>query len=151
MYIYNYELFKEARFSDVYKNIDSEISYNNSSDYSDEFIKYKTISARINNKKIRISILWNDSLLHDLKGRIEKRTNLKSIKELNKLIGDGIEELYTTHLIGAMMNGKYSLWFSEYNFSVVVIKNDNTIKIITILPGINTNNVIKTIELKSTI
>lgn len=150
-YIYNYVLFNEARFSDIYKTICSGFTYNNSSDYSDNFIKFKTIQKRTTKNKIRLNIFWNDTITHDLKNRIEKRTNLKNIKELNYLLSSGLEEIYSMNYGDFSINGKYSFWFSEYNFSIIVTKKDNDIRINTILPGMNSNNVLNVIELKITI
>ena len=149
--ILNYELFLEVRLSDISTIIgDKDLFNNNISD--DYFLKFKTISNRINNKKIRLSIKWNHTLKHDLIKRIYERTSLKSIKELNFLLNNGLDELYKNN-VTYISNNRFSLWFSEYDISIIVdIEYDrNNINIITILHGKATQNVKNIIELKSTL
>jgi len=134
-------LFVEVRLSDVAsiigdKNLfDTDIS-------DDDFLKFKTISKRINNEKIRF----------DLIKRINERTSLKSVSELNILLSNGLDELYINYLSYIDTTNRYSLWFSEYNISIIVdIEYDKYRNIITILHGKSTQNVKNIIELKSTI
>ena len=150
-YLLKYNLFNEARLSDVYTKIGTGLTYNVVQDYSDELKKFKTISKRINGVKLRINIFWHDTLKHDIRERIKTRTTIKTIEEFNKLVDNGLEELYIKNTQYFYKNGKYSLWFSEYDFSFIVVKENNNLTFITIIPGMNTNNVINTIELKSTI
>lgn len=148
----DYNLFVEVRLSDVAtiigdKNLfDTDIS-------DDDFLKFKTISKRINKEKIRLTLNWNHTLQHDLIKRIHERTSLKSISELNSLLSNGLDELYINYLNYIDSNNRYSLWFSEYDISIIVdIEYDkNNINIITILHGESTQNVKNIIELKSTI
>lgn len=138
----DYKLFVEVRLSDVAsiigdKNLfDTDIS-------DDDFLKFKTISKRINNEKIRLTLTWNHTLQHDLIKRIYERTNLKSVSELNTLLSNGLDELYINHLSYIDTANRYSLWFSEYDISIIVdIEYDkNNINIITILHGKSTQNV----------
>ena len=72
--------------------------------------------------------------------------------ELNTLISKGLDELFINNYDYIKNNGKYSLWFSEYNFTIIVdISNNLNINIITILPGQKTINVKNIIELKTKI
>lgn len=152
-HIHNYELFVEARLSDIVNIIGTGITFDNSKSFNDNFLRYKTISKRINNKKIRLNIMWNHTLKHDLIKRIEERTNLHNIDELNSLLDNGLDELYLYNLNYIKDKNRYSLWFSEYNFSIIVDirANEFLINVITIVPGMITHNVKNIIELKSTI
>lgn len=147
-----YKLFVEVRLSDVTTIIgDKNLFDINISD--DDFLKFKTISKRINNKKIRLTINWNHTLQHDMIKRIHERTSLKSVSELNSLISNGLDELYINYLNHINSNNRYSLWFSEYNISIIVDieYNKNNINVISILHGKSIQNVKYIIELKSLI
>lgn len=151
-HIKSYLLFNEARLSDVVKIIGNNGLFNVNTDINDDdFLKYKTISKRdFNNKKIRLNINWNDTERHDLKKRILERTTIKHISEINKLISDGLDELYGEYYEYIKEDGEYSLWYSEYNFSIIIkiIYNVNII-IKTILAGQRTENVKNIIEIKT--
>jgi len=152
MKLLNYNLFVEVRLSDIATIIGTGITFDTNVP-DDTFLKFKTISKRINNKKIRLSLNWNHTLQHDLIKRIKERTNLKSTNELNTLLSNGLDELYTNYMEYVDSSNRYSLWFSEYDISIIVDieLNKNNINIITILHGKSTQNVKNIIELKSTI
>ena len=158
MRIHKYNKFVEARLGDIatiYSN-DPHIFNNEIIDDKDNFIKYKTLSNRINNKKVRLEIEWNHTLKHDLIRRIKERTNLKSIDELNILVDNGLDELFSENYPYISFSGRYSLWFSEYNFSIIVSINHinqttKKINIITLVPAKASGSVINIIELKSSI
>lgn len=148
----NYKLFLEARLSDVTTIIgDKNLFDTNISD--DDFLKFKTISKRIENKKIRLNLYWNHTLTHDLMKRINERTSLKSISELNSLLSNGLDELYINYLEYINSDNRYALWFSEYDISIItdIEYSKNNINIITIIHGNNAQTVKNIIELKSTI
>lgn len=150
--ILDYKLFVEVRLSDVVTIIGNNVTFDvNIPD--DTFLKFKTISKRINREKIRLFLTWNHTLQHDLLKRINERTSLKFTTELNSLLSNGLDELYVNYVNYIKSNNRYSLWFSEYNISIIVDieYNKNKINIVTILYGKSTQNVKNTIELKSTI
>ena len=153
MRILNFKLFNEARLSDISIIKGTGVTFSDQEIINtDNFIKNKTISKRIDNKKIRLDINWNHTIKHDLIKRFKERTSLKNITELNTLISKGLDELFINNYDYIKNNGKYSLWFSEYNFTIIVdISNNLNINIITILPGQKTINVKNIIELKTKI
>ena len=129
--IVEFKLF-EARFQDIYIG-DMRFFRDLPFDDASEFIKNITIKSR-GHKKI-FSILYNHNLKHDLKKKIKERTSLKSINEFNYLLRKTLIELFQS---GYDINvSSYSLYFTEYNFSIIVnIKyNESQIKIGTILIG----------------
>ena len=148
--ITKFNIFEEVRLSDVANIIGGHIEFDDDDD--NKFLKFKTISKRINNKKIRLSINWNHSLKHDLLKKLKERTSFKNISELNDLIEKGLDELFIKN-INYIDNNTYSLWFSEYNFSVITNINlkNSEINIITILQGQVAYNVKNVIEIKSTL
>ncbi len=150
-YLYNYNIFIEARLSDVASIYGTGLTFDSNDDIDNKFLKFKTISNRIDNKKIRLTIDWNHNLKHDLVKRIKERTNFKNISELNNLVSNGLDELYIYNYNYIKTNGKYSLWFSEYDISIIIDINNIIINIITIIKGKITINVKNIIELKSTI
>jgi dynactin complex subunit len=149
----SYELFLEARLSDITTIIGNSNIINNVDHNDVDFIKFKTINKRINNKKIRLSIKWNHTLKHNLIDRLYNRTNIKSISELNEIISKGLDELFLYNSEYITESNRYSLWFSEYNISIIIdLDNEmDNINIITILNGNCTQNVKNIIELKSTL
>lgn len=124
-------------------------TFNNKELRDENFLKFKTISKRINGEKLRLKISWNDTIKHDLVKRLDDRTNLKSISELNDLLENGLDELYIKNYSYIIHNDRYSLWFSEYDFSVIVDIYNDQINIVTIIPKMTTYNVRNVIELKS--
>ena len=146
-----YILFNEARLGDISKIIGNNELFNEEQNNDSEFIKYKTISKRIDNKKLRLNIIWNDRIDHNIEQKIINRTPLKNKNELNILLDKGLDELYINFYDFIKDNGTYSLWFSEYNFCLITNIEKNNITIVTILSGQIDNNVKNIIELKSTI
>ena len=113
-----------------------------------KYLKFKTVSKRIDGIKLRIKIEWNDSLKHELVERI-KKCGLKSISELNTLVSKGIDELYIDNHRELKGDGEYSLWYSEYKFSLIITIIKDVIKIVTLKPSMVTHNVKNVIEIKS--
>lgn len=124
----------EVRFQDIYlcNNLSLNCYKNTSFDSkNEEFIK--SVSIKSVNKKF--SILYNHSTIHDLKNRIKERTSLKTISEFNYLLRKALIELFLYDYEKDITS--YSLYFKEYDFSIIVnIKfNDNEIKMGTLLKG----------------
>jgi len=124
----------EVRFQDIYlcNNLTLNCYKNAPFDTKNEdFIK----SILIKSVNKRFSILYNHSTIHDLKNRIKERTNLKTINEFNYLLRKALIELFLYEYEKDITS--YSLYFKEYNFSIIVnIKyNDNEIKMGTLLKG----------------
>lgn len=148
-FLFNYSSFmEEVRLSDIVNIKGTGLTYSNVTDTC-KFLKFKTISNRINNNRIRLNISWYDNNHHNLTRRLKERTNLKSIGELNSLLSKGLDEIYKDD---DFCDGLYSLWFSEYNFSIIINKDNKDIFVKTILQGRRkTDKLGKTIELKSTL
>jgi len=145
-FLYNYDIFLEVRLFDVASIIGTGITFDD--DINDKFIKYKTLSQRINKNKIRIEINWFHTAEHDIIKRLKERTSLNSITELNALLDSGLDDLYLNkNFINKF--GIYSIWFSEYDFSIIVNFKINNINIITIKHGKISYNVKDVIELKT--
>ena len=122
----------EARFQDIY--IGGMDTYRNVEfNAVGEFLKNLTIKSRGTKKTFTIS--YNHSLGHDLKMKIKERTSLKSIIEFNYLLRKTLIELFQNSYDRTITS--YSLYFIEYNFSIIInIKYDESqIKIGTILIG----------------
>lgn len=160
--IKNFKSFLEARLSsilnlkgkselyDELKNIkDAEF------DSSKKLVKLITLSKRVNNKKIQFLINWNDTATHDLIKRIKDRTSFSSIEEFNNYFKDELNKVLPD-MIGKEIHttGRYNLYSSEYNFSIIIsfnienyIKNIFSINVITILPGKKNNNILNIIDI----
>lgn len=153
MNVLDFKLFVETRLSDVVTIIGDKTLFEKQPVKDDDFLKFKTISKRVNNNKIRLSLTWNHSLKHDLIKRFHERTNLQTIHELNSLLSKGLDELFTEHFYEIRFDGRYALWFSEYNISIIIDteKEKDHFNILTIVHGIPRMNEHCTIELKSKI
>ena len=145
-FLYDYKLFLEVRLSDVASIIGTGITFDE--DINDKFLKYKTISKRIDKNKIRIEIHWFHTIEHDIIKKLKDRTSLNSISELNFLLDKALDELYLNY---DFLNkiGTYSIWFSEYDFSIIIDFKKQNINIITIKHGLVSYNVRDVIELKT--
>lgn len=162
MIIKKYKLFVEARLADLL-NIkgDSDLAKELTKikdaefDISKKLVRFITLKKRVNNKKIQFEIEWNDSATHNLIKRIKERTSFNSVEdfnqyfktEFNKIFPDMVgKEIYVT--------GKYSLYSTEYNFTIILdfsideyIDGIYEVKIITILPGKKGNDVVRFIDI----
>ena len=148
-----YQAFIEARLSDVLK-----LDIKRPSEFSDrlqkekdrifqierDLVKFITLDRRINNKRMRFRISYNDNAQHSLMKRIENRTQFKSVQEFNDILTKGIKEIFPESINTLItQTGKYGIRFNEYNFSVVFffdmrnyLKTINEIKIVTVLPSL---------------
>lgn len=157
-----YKLFVEARLSDVL-NIkgDSDLANELNKikdaefDISKKLVRFITLKKRVNNKKIQFELFWNDTAKHNLIKRIKERTSFNSVEdfnqyfkgEFNKIFPDMVgKELYST--------GKYSLYSTEYNFTIIIDFSIDEyadgiyeVKIITILPGKKGDNIVRFINI----
>jgi len=129
-----------------------------------EFQDDVKLTKNINKTKddnILINIKYNDSDKHPIKQRIKNRTQLRSISDFNKILGEGLLDFFKTTdetMIANTVNaGKYAIRFNEYRFSVIFsIRGINSkeyqgnyatfynIYIYSILGDVTDKNVIKT-------
>jgi hypothetical protein len=157
-----YKLFIEARLSDVLnikgdgdlmkqmtKIKDAEFDVNK------KLVRFITLKKRVNNKKIRFEIEWNDSATHNLVKRIQERTSFNSVEEFNQYFKDQFNKIFPD-MVGKelLSSGRYSLYSSEYNFTIIMHFDIDEysdgiyeVRIITILPGKKGNDVIKFIDI----
>lgn len=157
-----FQLFIEARLSDVL-NIkgDSDLAKEISKikdaefDINKKLVRFITLKKRVNNKKIRFEMEWNDSATHNLVKRIQERTSFASVEEFNQYFKDQFNKIFPD-MVGKelLSSGRYSLYSKEYNFSIIIYFNIDEysdgiyeVKIITILPGKKGNDVIKFIDI----
>ena len=157
-----FQLFIEARLSDVLnimgdgdlvkqmtKIKDAEFDINK------KLVRFITLKKRVNNKKIRFEIEWNDSATHNLVKRIQERTSFNSVEEFNQYFKDQFNKIFPD-MVGKelLSSGRYSLYSSEYNFTIIMHFDIDEysdgiyeVRIITILPGKKGNDVIKFIDI----
>ena len=157
-----FQLFIEARLSDVLnikgdgdlvkqmtKIKDAEFDVNK------KLVRFITLKKRVNNKKIRFEIEWNDSATHNLVKRIQERTSFNSVEEFNQYFKDQFNKIFPD-MVGKelLSSGRYSLYSSEYNFTIIMhfdideyVDGIYEVRIITILPGKKGNDVIKFIDI----
>ena len=157
-----FQLFIEARLSDVL-NIkgDGDLVKQMTKIKDDEFdvnkklVRFITLKKRVNNKKIRFEIEWNDSATHNLVKRIQERTSFNSVEEFNQYFKDQFNKIFPD-MVGKelLSSGRYSLYSSEYNFTIIMHFDIDEysdgiyeVRIITILPGKKGNDVIKFIDI----
>ena len=123
-----FQLFIEARLSDVLnikgdgdlvkqmtKIKDAEFDINK------KLVRFITLKKRVNNKKIRFEIEWNDSATHNLVKRIQERTSFNSVEEFNQYFKDQFNKIFPD-MVGKelLSSGRYSLYSSEYNFTIIM-------------------------------
>lgn len=157
-----FQLFIEARLSDVLnikgdgdlvkqmtKIKDTEFDVNK------KLVRFITLKKRVNNKKIQFEIEWNDSAKHNLVKRIQERTSFNSVEEFNQYFKDQFNKIFPD-MVGKelLSSGRYSLYSSEYNFTIIMHFDIDEysdgiyeVRIITILPGKKGNEVIKFIDI----
>lgn len=157
-----FKLFLEARLSDIL-NIkgDSELASQMKKikdaefDLSKKLVKFITLKKRVNNKKIQFEIFWNDTATHNLTKRIQDRTSFISVEEFNQYFKDEFNKIFPD-MVGKELytTGRYTLYSSEYNFSIIMYFNIDEyadgiyeVKVVTILPGKKGNDIIKFIDI----
>lgn len=162
MIIKNYKLFLEARLADLLKikgegDLAKELSKIKDAEFdiSKKLVRFITLKKRVNNKKIQFEILWNDSAKHNLVKRIKERTSFNSVEEFNDYFKGEFNKLFPD-MVGKelFITGKYSLYSTEYNFTIIIdfsideyIDGIYEVKIVTILPGKKGNDIIKFIDI----
>jgi hypothetical protein len=162
MIIKKFKLFLEARLADLLNikgdsDLAKEISILKDSkfDISKKLVKFITLNQRVNNKKIQFQINWNDTAKHNLTKRIEKRTSFGSVEEFNNYFKDEFNKIFP-EMVGKELfkNGVYSLCSKNYNFSIIMyfnidkyINGNYQVNILTILPGIKGENIIRFIDI----
>jgi hypothetical protein len=156
MKIFNYIKFIEAKLSDISKfKLDpskkssdeflKKITYKNLNDVN--FKKFLTPKKYYNGKKTQWKLKWYHDMNHDLIDRISSRTSIKSISEFNDIFTDSINRLIPDYLISGEIekNGRYSIYLSEYNISLIInldiIKHE--IMTISIVSGLQYNRCLK--------
>lgn len=158
----SYKLFIEARLSDILKikgegNLAKELSKIKDAEFdlSKKLVRFITLKKRVNNKKIQFEILWNDSAKHNLIKRIKERTSFNSVEEFNNYFKGEFNKIFPD-MIGKELfsTGKYSLYSTEYNFTIIMdfsideyVDGIYEVKIITILPGKKGNDVVRFIDI----
>ncbi len=157
-----FKLFCEARLADLMKlKGEGDLVKNIQSikdaefDLSKKLVRFITLKKRVNNKKIQFEINWNNSAKHDLVKRINERTSFNSVEDFNQYFKGEFNKIFPD-MVGKeiYVSGRYSLYSTEYNFSIIMNFNIDEysdgiyeVDIITILPGKKGNNVIKFINI----
>ena len=140
----------EARLRDISKlkgftsdNI-SDWGFDIEFDLVDKLVKFITPSIRLSGKKIQLRVLYYDDVLHSIKDRILKRTNLDSVNEFNTILKNSINKLLKKKT-KFIEESKYGMFIREHNFSIIFIIDIEMreLRIITIIPGSGINNVIE--------
>lgn len=160
--ITKYELFLEARLADLVKikgesDLSKELTKIKDAEFdiSKKLIRFITLKKRVNNKKIQFEIVWNDTAKHNLVKRIQERTSFGSVEDFNQYFKDQFNRIFPD-MVGKELyvTGKYSLYSTEYNFSIIVdfsldeyIDGIYEVKVITILPGKKGNDIVRFIDI----
>ena len=128
-------LLEEVRLEDILNTKNDYINSFRQYNFNKSDIFMDNITIIFENIEKTFYIKYNDHDKHDLKKRINDRTNLKSIKEFNILLYKSLNELFEYHY--DIIIKSYSLYIIEYNFSIILsVKfEQNEIKIGTILTG----------------
>ncbi len=162
MILTKFKLFCEARLADLV-NIKGEgdLAKNLQSikdaefDFTQRLVKFITLKKRVNNKKIQFEINWNNSAKHDLVKRVNDRTSFGSVEDFNQYFKGEFNRIFPD-MVGKeiYVSGRYSLYSTEYNFSIIMNFNIDEyadgiyeVDIITILPGKKGNNIVKFIDI----
>lgn len=162
MIIKKFKLFIEARLSDILNvkgdsDLAKELNRIKESEFdlSKKLVRFITLKKRVKNKKIQFEILWNDTAKHNLIKRIKERTSFNSVDEFNQYFKNEFNKLFP-EMVGKQIHstGRYSLYSTEYNFSIIMdfsideyIDGIFEVKIITILPGKKGNDIVKFIDI----
>lgn len=162
MLIKKYQLFLEARLAHLlHIKGDSDLAKEMSKikdaefDISKKLVRFITLKKRVNNKKIQFELVWNDTAKHNLVQRIKDRTSFNSVDDFNQYFKNEFNRIFPDQ-VGKQLyaNGKYSLYSTEYNFSIIIDFNLDEysdgiyeVRIITLLPGKKGNDIIKFIDI----
>lgn len=160
--ITKYELFLEARLADLVKikgesDLSKELTKIKDAEFdiSKKLVRFITLKKRVNNKKIQFEIVWNDTAKHNLVKRIQERTSFNSVDDFNQYFKDQFNRMFPD-MVGKdlYITGKYSLYSTEYNFSIIIdfsldeyIDGIYEVKVITILPGKKGNDIVRFIDI----
>jgi len=147
------EFITEVRFSE-YVIDNSFFSGYTQRNFDDScFITNHTFKIYVDGNKLRYNIQWNHNNKHNLIDRLLKRTTIKDSLEFKHYIKNILNDLFDKYFDDIIKDGSYSIWLSEYDISFILNINHSNkiIYFITLLTGCNTNNVINTIELKTTV
>lgn len=162
MIITKFKLFLEARLVDLLKIkgegdlVDSIKSIKDAEfDLTKRLVRFITLRKRVGKNKIQFEINWNHTAKHDLVKRINERTSFGSVEDFNKYFKKEFNKIFPD-MVGKeiYISGRYSLYSTEYNFSIIINFNIEEytdgiyeVDIITVLPGRKGNNVIKFIDI----
>ena len=143
---YNEFLNEAPKLGDISKlsNINSKETFDIMNDYqNDKFTKNdKLIDVIILPKSNKIiNIKWNDRIDHDIKKKIEDRTNCKNISEFNELFQDCLNLLFDKYFYEIDRDqNKYTIHLTQRNINFLLkfkyddlFENDFTIFVITIV------------------
>lgn len=108
----------EAKFRDVLITKDPEIIKLANIKYQEDEQLIFTVHIQKYNKDIFIK--WNNKYMHSIIERIKSRTSFKYTSEFNKAIKNGIITLFDDHFDELDQNGRYALYFEEYNFYLLL-------------------------------
>jgi hypothetical protein len=162
MIISSFKLFCEARLADLVKikgegDLAKNIQdiKNAEFDFTQKLVRFITLKKRVNNRKIQFEINWNNSASHNLIERINNRTSFGSVEDFNEYFKGEFNKIFPD-MVGKeiYVSGRYSLYSTEYNFSIIMNFDIDEysdgiyqVDIITILPGKKGNDVVKFIDI----
>ena len=140
--ITKYKLFIESKLSNIATIIGDNndfINFNNQKFDDTDFIS--SIYLKKYNKNIKID--WNHNKNHNIKKKINNRTQIHNISEFNEIFEKVIIDLFNNHFNEFNKeNNKYDLFLTESNIHILIILdynklfNSNTnIFVLTILPN----------------
>ena len=146
-YIESFDLFCEARLSDVSKSKDEYIN----SHLNKEFNKDTTLTNNVDlikfNEKLKVK--WYDKEYHNIIKKIKDRTSFKNISEWNEFFSEIMNNLFETHFDIIHETGEYNiskdidvcLAITEYNLYLLMsidfekLFNAPEVFIVTLLPN----------------
>lgn len=140
-HLLSYKLFEFKLRDRLYQNID----FDDSQKLVDKI--------KIDYQDIEIKIKYYDNVIHDIKRKLEKRSDLISIEEFNLILEKTINQIFPDKLKEFTTNGKYELKLKDNKFSIIIYFNENKfyteepeILVVTLMIG-DVNKCIKIIEI----
>jgi len=146
----------EARLIDLIPDLPSEFtdSLPTKPDYEEKFVSQYTLKQRVNNRKVKVKINWNDKISHDLKKRIRDRTNFVSVGEFNQFFKEFLDKIFPS-MIGKQIvaDGDYGFYLEEKNITFIIYMKASEIinkglfdiYVKTVKSGYSVINVVKTV------
>lgn len=117
-------LFEFAKLRDILKTKDKELSIKcNKNFINNERLIYDIFLERHNK---HIFLKWNDNENHDMIQKIKTRTSFCSTSEFNDFMEFAFNNFFDEKLKYITKNGRYSLYFPNNKFYLIInIKYDN--------------------------